>query len=297
VLGLEGDHTLSINDRSLQASDGTRIAYRIEGAGPTIVLTNGLTTTTTFWKYLRPIWLRSHTVVTWDLPGHGNSGPAQSDASASVAALPSFIAQIMRSAGISTAVQIGWSTGAQVVLETYRQYPELCQGLVLLLGGAGHVLDTTRLPVSGAAIDRLAQRLPRRAFDVTHRILSSAFRQPGASFIGRYAGVIGPGVSREDLRQLTEHIASVDPYTLQRLLRSTQEHSAHGVLSALHIPLLIVSGDKDPFAPTDLVGLALQRLAPSAVLARIPEGTHTAMLEYPVWIAETVAKFLDGTRP
>jgi pimeloyl-ACP methyl ester carboxylesterase len=288
--------TLSINDRSLQAADGTRIAYRVEGAGPAIVLTNGLTTTTTFWKYLRPAWLRSHTVVTWDLPGHGNSSPAQSDASASVAAQPSFIAHVMRAAGISTAAQIGWSTGAQVVLETYRQHPELCQSLVLLLGGAGHVLDTTRLPVSGAAIDWLAHRLPRHAFGVTHRILSTAFRQPGASFVGRRAEVIGPHVSRDDLRELTEHIASVHPYTLQRLLRSTQGHSAHDVLSTLRVPLLIVSGDKDPFAPTDLVGLELQRLAPRAVLARIPDGTHTAMLEHAAWIADTVENFLDGTR-
>ena len=67
----------SINDRFCEAPDGTRIAYAVEGDGPAFVLTNGLTTTTTFWDHLRPSFLRSHRVVTWDLPGHGNSEPAR----------------------------------------------------------------------------------------------------------------------------------------------------------------------------------------------------------------------------
>ena len=45
------------NDQSLLAPDGTRIAFRAVGSGPTLLLTNGLTTTSTFWKYLIPIWL------------------------------------------------------------------------------------------------------------------------------------------------------------------------------------------------------------------------------------------------
>jgi pimeloyl-ACP methyl ester carboxylesterase len=286
--------SLSINDRFFHASDGTRIAYRVEGAGPSIVLTNGLTTTTTFWKYVRPIWLQRHTVLTWDLPGHGNSGPAQSDLSASVPGQPDILAQVMREVAMTRAAQIGWSTGAQVVLETYRQHPELCESLVMLLGGAGHVLDTMRMPVSAAAIEWFANGLPRGAFDVTHRVLSSAFRLPGSRVVGRLSGFIGPRVSRDDLHELTEHIASVHPYTLQRFVRSSQAHTAAEALAALRVPLLILGGDKDPFAPSELVAFELQRLAPQAELARLPEGTHTALLEEPEWIARTVQRFLDG---
>src|SRR5262249_28760550 len=161
---------LSINDRYLVAHDGTRIAYRVEGSGPALVLTNGLTTTTTFWKYLRPRWLQKHTLLTWDLPGHGNSGPAQSAEGASFPGQPRFLAAVMRAAGLSHAAQIGWSTGAQVVLETYRQFPALCDSLSLLLGGAGNVLTTSRLPVGGALIDRLARDLPEPVFAATFRL-------------------------------------------------------------------------------------------------------------------------------
>src|SRR4051812_36631578 len=144
---------LSINDRTLAMPDGTRIAYRVEGEGPALVLTNGLTTTTTFWKYVRPIWLRRHTVLTWDLPGHGQSGPAQSAASARIETLPSVIARLMDAVGLKSAVQVGWSTGCQIVLETYRQRPERCAALIALFGPPGHALLHTHLPLGGAHIE------------------------------------------------------------------------------------------------------------------------------------------------
>jgi pimeloyl-ACP methyl ester carboxylesterase len=287
---------LSINDASLRTEDGTRIAYRVEGDGPAIVLTNGLTTTTTFWKYVRPVWLQRHTVVTWDLPGHGNSSPAQSGDSATVEAQARFITQIMRAIGITRAAQVGWSTGTQVVLETYRRYPELCQSLVMMLGGAGHALSQTRLVVGGASIDWLARTLPQQVFAGACRVLSSGFRKPGALQLGRWSGVIGPHVSAADMQQLTDHIASVDFGTLQRMLGSFQAHTAQSALATLRVPLLIVSGDEDNFAPTETVGLALKRAAPSSELLRLPKGTHTALLEEPALIAEAVERFLSRTR-
>jgi pimeloyl-ACP methyl ester carboxylesterase len=284
--------SLSINDRTLLCHDGTRIAYRVEGSGPALVLTNGLTTTTTFWKYVRPHWLRDHTVVTWDLPGHGNSGPAHSADSATVEAQPRFIAQVMRAAGIAHAAQVGWSTGAQVVLEMYRQSPELCESVVMLLGGAGNTLANMRLQVGGPVIDALATYLPKNAFGALFRTLSHGVRRPSAGSIGRMLGLIGAHVSELDVQEITEHIARVDPDMLQVFLRSCQTHSAQASLSALRVPLLIVAGDADPFAPTDSVGLPLARAAQSCELVRLPQGTHTALLEEPRLIADSVSRFL-----
>jgi pimeloyl-ACP methyl ester carboxylesterase len=285
-------NSLSINDRMLLTPDGTRIAYRVEGAGPALVLSNGLTTTTTFWKYLRPRWLRDHTVLTWDLPGHGNSGPAQSDASARIEAQPSFVAQLMGTLGIARAAQIGWSTGTQVVLEIHRQFPELCSSLTLLFGGAGHALATSRLPLDGDAIDWLMCRLPRPVFAASCRVLSTAMRGPGALTLGRRLGLLGSRVSRADVREITAHIARVDPRSLQLLVHSCQAHSAWDSLAGLRLPLLIAAGDRDPFAPAEAVGVPIHRAAPHSRLLRLPEATHTALLEEPDRIGRAVEEFL-----
>jgi pimeloyl-ACP methyl ester carboxylesterase len=284
---------MSINDRSLTLPDGTRIAYRVEGEGPALVLTNGLTTTTTFWKYVRPIWLQRHTVVTWDLPGHGRSGPAQSAETATIQAQPQCIASVMHAAGVERAFQIGWSTGSQVVLETYRQRPALCRGLIMLLGPAGHVLQTARLPLPGDLIAWLLRSTPQRAFAATAGLMSRGMQTASALRLGRWLGLIGARASTEDMQRVTQHIASVDPLTLQRMACSSAAHSAQDVLTTLRVPLLIVAGDRDPFAPSELVGVPLHRLAVSSELVRLPEGTHTALLEQPEVIATAVERFIE----
>jgi len=108
---------MPVNDKSLLAPDGTRIAYGVTGRGPALMLTNGLTTTTRFWKYLRPMWREKYTVITWDFPGHGGSAPAASLRSATVEAQPAIMAAILDQLGIDAAVHVGWSVGSQVVLE------------------------------------------------------------------------------------------------------------------------------------------------------------------------------------
>src|SRR4051794_7936793 len=119
----------------LLLADGTRIAYQLHGQSapghegqraPAFVLTNGLTTNTAFWKNVLPVWAARHTVLTWDLPGHGDSSPARTPASASVQAQAAIVAQLMAASGLEHAVQVGWSTGCQVVLEIQRRTPGLC---------------------------------------------------------------------------------------------------------------------------------------------------------------------------
>jgi pimeloyl-ACP methyl ester carboxylesterase len=282
-------------DRHAVMSDGTRIAYCVEGSGPALVLTNGLTTSTTFWKYLLPIWSKQYTVMTWDLPGHGGSGPAITAASATVQAQPSMIARMMDESGIDRAFQVGWSTGSQIVLETYRQFPERCIGLGLLLGPAGHALKTTRLPIAGDVMQALICRTPSSAFAPICRLLARAMHTDPGHALGRSLGLIGRHVGSQDLREITRHLGSLDPTTLQRLVCSSATHSAHDVLVRSNVPILIVAGDQDPFAPSDFVGIPIHHAAPSSELIRLAEGTHTALLEQPALIAAAVADFMART--
>lgn len=280
-----------LNNRTLIADDGTHIAYGVAGEGPALVLTNGLTTSSFFWKDLIPLWQRDFSVITWDLPGHGQSGPARKPKTARVHSHPRLIAQIMDRLGVQRAVQVGWSTGTQVVLETYRQFPGRCAGLALVLGGAGNVLNTTRLPLPGPIIERLVRASPVPVFEAVAFTLARVMRMQAGQVLGRKLGLIGPNAKPEDMKQVIEHIGQVDPSTLRSMLISLQEHSARSILAALRVPLLIVAGDKDPFAPSELVGVRLHEVAPKSELLRLPEGTHTALLEQPEQIADRIRSF------
>jgi pimeloyl-ACP methyl ester carboxylesterase len=279
-------------DKHLTLADGTEVAFAVEGDGPALVLTNGVTTNTEFWRYLQPQWSRSHRVLCWDLPGHGVSSPARSAPTADLAEQPEIIAQLMDEAAMPSAVQIGWSTGCQVVLELYRRHPQRCRALVLLLGSAGRTLSTTKLPLSGALIERLARDMPKPVFRVLVRALARATNGPGGQLVPRRFNLIGPGTSRADAALITEHLTRLDAGTVQAMIASAERHSAWDVLDRISVPVLIVAGERDPFAPADTVGAQMHARCPTAQIVRLPQGTHTALLDHADTIGEVVTQFL-----
>jgi pimeloyl-ACP methyl ester carboxylesterase len=276
----------------LKVADRTEIAFAIDGTGPALVLTNGLTTDTGFWRYVQPLWARTHRVLSWDLPGHGDSSPARSPAMASLAEQPENIVALMDVAEMPRAIQIGWSTGCQVVLELYRRYPERCSSLVLLLGSAGRTLSTTSLPLPGAAIERIVRHMPRPMFARLVRTLAAVANGPGGQFLPRRLDLIGLGTSRRDAALITEHLTRIDAGTVQTMIASAQSHSAWDVLERVHVPVLIIAGDRDPFAPAETVGAQMHARCPHARFLRLPEGTHTALLDHADVIGNAVHEFL-----
>jgi proline iminopeptidase len=274
-----------------RAHDGTELAYWVRGQGSPLVLSNGLTTTTSFWTHLLPRWEREHRVLSWDLPGHGASSPARSHASALIAEQPELLVRLMDEAGIERAVQIGWSTGCQVVLEMYRRYPERCSGLVLLLGSAGRVLSTATLPLPGPAIEWIVNRTPHALFGAATRAIAHVAHAPFGQLAPRALGLIGKGTSHGDAAQITEHLRRIDTRTVQTMVASAQAHSAWEVLPAIAVPVLIAGGDLDPFAPTATVGAAMHAQCPRSELLRLPQGTHTALLDHAEEIGTAVDAF------
>lgn len=277
----------------MSAPDGTDLAYWVRGEGPPLVLTNGLTTTTSFWTYLEPRWTRAHRVLTWDLPGHGDSAPSRSKEYARISEQPELLVRLMDAAGIERAVQIGWSTGCQVVLEMYRRYPERCSALVLILGAAGRVLSTAGLPLPGTLIDRIVRHTPRPLFGGITRILAHVAHAPGGQLAPRAVGLIGKNTSKSDAARITEHLRRIDTRTVQAMIASAQAHDAHDVLPSVRVPVLIVAGDRDPFAPASSVGVAMHARCPGSELLRLPEGSHTALFDHAEQIGEAVDDFMQ----
>lgn len=289
--------TFSINDRFCEAPDGTRIAYAVEGEGPAFVLTNGLTTTTTFWDHLRPSWLHGHRIVTWDLPGHGNSAPARTALGARIESMPAIVERVMAAAGVERATQIGWSTGCQVVFELYRRRPERCSALVALLGAAGHVLSTAKLPLGRDALYGLLRYVPEALFAPVFRAMMKGADADRAVTIGKRSRLIGRDTTQADARRFLAHLRTLDATTVQRMAASVEEHSAHGVLGRIAVPVLVVAGDLDPYAPADRVGVPLHQAIPGSELLRLPRGTHTALLDHAAVIGERVEEFVRRNAP
>jgi pimeloyl-ACP methyl ester carboxylesterase len=284
---------MSSHTRSIIAADGTRVAYRVEGRGPALLLCNGLTTSDFFWTHLAPRWARRFTVITWDLKGHGRSEAARTVEGVTIPALARDALQILDAERITEATAVGFSMGCQVALEAYRLAPGRVRGLVLLLGPSGRVFDTALGPV-GPILHGVLRRLPTAGFQLAFRGMREVVKLPGSQRLGRLLGLIGPQAARADVQLYVDHfVRRIDPDTLAAMALAAQRHSADDLLGSIAAPTLIVAGDRDVFAPAPKVGVPLHRAIPGSELLRLPGGTHTSLFEHHREIGSAVERFCE----
>src|SRR4029453_4177040 len=101
---------------------------------------------------------------------------------------------------------------------------------------------------------------------------------------------------RADLQPYFEHIERMDPRYFLRAMQAAAEHGAEDHLGAIHVPTLVVAGDRDRFTPTWLSRrMALE--IPSAELFLVRGGSHTALLERPEEVNRAVLDFLQRLGP
>lgn len=282
--------------RYLEAADGTRIAYRVTGDGPPIVLANGLSTSDFFWHYLMPRFTERHRVVSWDYKGHGASDPARSDEGTTIPSLVDDLRRVMDAAEVERAVLVGFSMGCQVVLEAWRQLPERVAGLGLVLGPAGRLFETALQPLAGPAIQQLLLRVPRPWLSPVFAVANQMIRLPGSVHLGRLVRFYGRSTGT-DIRRYVEHFGQLDPHTIARIALHGGEHDARDVLPTIEVPSLVVTGDRDVFAPSRTVGLPMHAAIPGARLLRIADGTHGSLFEHPELIGPALDELLDAAWP
>lgn len=282
-----------VNDRTLTAADGTPVAFHVEGAGPALALTNGITTSNFFWTYLHRRWVGRHTLINWDLKGHGRSGPARTPEGASIPALADDLLRILDAAAIDRATLVGFSMGCQVSLELYRRAPDRVAAMVLLLGAAGRVFDTALGPV-GKLLHRSIERMSSRTFALSLRGIQRVAASPVAYRLGRGLRLLGPDATRADVQRFIDHfVREIDPPTLAAMALAAQAHNADDLLPRVVVPTLIVGGDSDVFAPGPKVAVQIHHKIPGSELLRLPYGTHTSLLEHHAEIGAAIDEFLE----
>ena len=138
---------------------GHRVAYRLEGSGPVIVLVHGITSSSATWDQVMPTLAEHYTVIAPDLLGHGQSAKPRGDYS--LGAYASGIRDLLVALGQERATFIGHSLGGGVAMQLSYQFPELCERLALVdSGGLGRevslLLRSATLPGSELVLPLLA---------------------------------------------------------------------------------------------------------------------------------------------
>jgi pimeloyl-ACP methyl ester carboxylesterase len=220
---------------------GRRLAVRRTGAGPVVVLLHGLGAGMHVWDGVHDELAGSCTVISLDLPGHGGSAAPPGDYS--LGAYACVVRDLLDALGVRRATLVGHSLGGGIALQFGYQFPERCDGLVLVAsGGLGSELSpwlrAATLPGARLVLDVLASAPVARLRGVLRRLTRRA-PAPKPPVAELPAAAV----------KVPEH------HTFLRCLRAVADHRGQRVDATdrlyllQHLPTLLVWGGQDPMIP------------------------------------------------
>ena len=249
---------------------GLDVAHVRRGTGPPLVLVHGAAEDHRSWRFQLDDLSQVATVVAWDEPGCGRSSDPPEDVG--LDGLARALAALVETVG--PAHVLGFSWGGTVVLELWRQRPDLVSSLVLADTYAGW---RGSLP---------ADEVEGRVAAVTAALDAE---DPDPSVPGLFAGPPPP----EALALLAEMAADVRPATLRRSLALMAGADLSGVLPTIDVPTLLLWGERDVRSPLS-VARAFEAAIPRARLRLIADAGHAAHLEQPATFTGAVRDWMAG---
>ncbi len=276
-----------------ETDDGATLSWRADGEGRTaLVCSNGIGVSTFFWRRLSQHFAATHTIVTWDYRGHGQSPVPEHPEDLTVALCARDLWRVADSAGVDGAVLLGHSMGTQVCLEAYRLHPGRVLAFIPVLGAAGRVFES--FP-GGAALQpllRVFTELGMANAALAERALRAALRLPGVWEAVKALGIVHPDLCpREDFEPYFAHLAQLDLRGYFALARDLLSHDASELLPEVRVPTLVVAGERDLFVPIERSRELAARI-PGAELLVLREGSHAAMVEQPELFVLAIERFL-----
>ncbi len=243
--------------------DGIEIYYEVHGSGPAILLTHGFSATARMWDPQIEALCAGHTLILWDLRGHGRSASPTDLAAYAEREATADMAALLDTAGFEAAVIGGLSLGGYLSLAFHCDYRERTRGLLIIDTGPGYKRDEGR-----AAWNRQAEATADAIDRDGMAALAGGSAERSASVHRDLAGV-----ARAGRTLLTQH----SPRVIE-------------TLPAIDVPSLVVVGAEDePFlAATDYMAAKI----PAAEKVVVADAGHAVNLDQPEVFNDAVTTFL-----
>jgi len=258
-------------------ANGLEIAFERVGEGPPVVLAHGAAEDHRVWQPQLAALADEFTVVAWDEPGAGRSSDAPGDFG--LADYASCLAALIEGLALGPAHVCGLSWGGTVVLELYRNRPDLVATLVLVDTYAGWKGSLAK-PEVDARVAGVRQMLaaPPEAFDPTMPGLFAA--EPPAEFVPLLEKMAGD-VRLESLKTKLIVMAEADQRDL---------------LPRISVPTLLIWGELDVRSPLS-VARQFEEAIPVTRLVVISGAGHVSNLERPEYFNRSVREFCRAHPP
>jgi pimeloyl-ACP methyl ester carboxylesterase len=271
--------------------DGTELFYERQGEGPPLFLCDGLLCDGHVWKYFVEAIAAERECIHWHYPGHGRSSDPPIQADLSPEGLADDAAQVIEHAVAGPVTICGHSLGVQVALELWRRHRPLVNGLVLVCGAPGKLIESFHESAILGNLLPLFDMVSRFVPTGTSRIWKSLPTEP-MLWLALHSREVNRRLIRTgDLAQYLGRMTKVDFRIGLSMLEAAGRHDASPYLPQLDLPVLVVAGREDRFTPPER-SIQLATRIPGAELMLVPGGTHSLPIEQPDLFNLRVRRFL-----
>lgn len=251
------------------------IYWSEEGAGPALLLIQGLGYTHEMWHRLLPLLVPDYRVVWFDNRGVGRSDAPEGPYS--ISQMSADAVAVLDAAGIDKAVVFGVSMGASIALELALQYPDRLCGLVVGSPACGGPDAVAAEPEVIEALHARISMTPEQGI----RVLIPYIYDPSTP-----ADVI-----EADLAIRIETYPAPHAYAAQ--LHATLDHFTWERLERIATPTLVVHGSSDRLIPPGN-GRDVARRIPGARFVSLDNASHIFFTERPRATARLIRELTAG---
>lgn len=272
------------------SADGTRVAaWRNDGDGPPVVISNGLGTPPVAWPTIvKPD--SGFRVITWYYRGTGGGDRPRDVSRIRISDHVDDCVALMDAEGIERAVLACWSLGVNVGFETALRHPDRVAGLLAVAGVPGGtfsaMFEPLRVPQRlrhhvGVAAARLGRRIgPGLDLLAKHIPLN-----PTVARLISHSGFVLPAATPDRLMPALEEFREHEFRWYFSLALAAADHQPMD-LSFVQVPTVLVAGRYDLLTAAIDMAKAAQQI-PDAEL-QVLDGSHFLPLEFPDELAETL---------
>lgn len=262
---------------------GRRIAWRVMGDGPPVVLCHGTPWSSVVWESLAESLSATHRVHLWDMPGYGRSSKAPEHA-VDVGVQGEALTDLVHEWGLTRPAVVAHDIGGAVALRAHLLHGMPMSSLVLC--------DVVTLRPWGSDFFRLVQehgdvfaRLPA----ALHRGLVEAYVH-GAVIRPLPEGSLGrltePWLGDEGQRAFYRQIAQADAGLTDEVVER---------LDDLDVPTLVLWGQEDAWLPVEQARRLHSGIAGST-LRVLPGAGHLVQYDTPEPLCDAVVDWLAQRR-
>ena len=265
--------------RSILIPSGHTISYLDQGQGRPVVLLHAFPLCKEMWGPQIEALSGKFRMVAPDLPGFGDSGGFEDDAS--VEAMAQTVAELLAALKLPRAVIGGLSMGGYVSLAFARLFPQLLSGLILA--------DTKAAPDDEAGKEKRNEMI---AF--AHACGSRAVAEKMLpNLLAETSRTADPALARQVVAWGEAQSVSGLVNGL-RALRDRPDSSP--ILPSISVPVLAIGGAADAITTPDIMR-QMAAAIPAAKHALIPRAGHLSNLENPAAFNQALDEFLQELKP